>query len=651
MSEDNFEDPDTAALMNELFVNIKVDREERPDIDQIYMGAVQALTGGGGWPMTVFLTPEGAPFYGGTYFPPEDRFNMPAFKRVLTSVAAAYRERRGELENAAAQLLERLQGASLARPEAGELSYELLNGAFEKLEANFDDSYGGFGGAPKFPQPMTLQFLARYFMRVGEPRALHMLEYTLHRMALGGIYDQLGGGFHRYSVDAHWLVPHFEKMLYDNAQLALLYVEAFQLTGRPFYRRVAEETLDYVLREMTHPSGAFFSTQDADSLPYEHALSEPAGKGQGHGHKEEGAFYVWSPEEVRDVLGEDAQLFCQIYDVTKRGNFEGKSILNLPRSIDEVARVSGVNAERLEAVRAHGRAALYEARARRPWPALDDKVLTAWNGLMLRAFADAARALGREDYRVAAERNAAFLLDKLVRDGRVLRTWKAGPEGGQAKLQGYLEDYAMLADGLLALYQASYEPRWLLEARRLADELLSLFWSDAIGGFYDSAHDAEALITRPREVADNAVPAGTSVACEVLLKLARLLDLPEYDRRARQVLASLAEPMARYPTAFGRLLCAADFALARVHEVAIVGPRERDDTRALIAELNREFRPNTLSALLDPLAPNAQELALAVPLLRERPMLGEAATAYVCEHFACQMPVAEPQALATQLAA
>jgi uncharacterized protein len=648
LAAESFEDAETAALMNELFVNIKVDREERPDIDQIYMGAVQALTGGGGWPMTVFLTPDGAPFFGGTYFPPEDRYNLPGFKRVLRSVADAYRERRGEVDRAAGQLLERLRGASLARPEGGELSFDVLNQAFERLDANFDEADGGFGGAPKFPQPMTLQFLVRYAQRVGEPKALHMLEYTLHKMALGGIYDQLGGGFHRYSVDARWLVPHFEKMLYDNAQLASLYLEAYQLTGRPLYRRVAEETLDYVLREMTHEQGGFFSSQDADSLPPAQALGG-ADVAAGHGHKEEGAFYVWTADEVRDVLGEDAQLFCQIYDVTRRGNFEGKSILNLPRSVDEVARVSGVGVERLEEVRARGRQALYAARAQRPWPARDEKVLTGWNGLMLRAMADAARVLGRDDYREAATRNGAFLLDNLACEGRVLRTWKAGEGGGRAKIQGYLEDYALLADGLLALYAATYAPRWLLAARELADGLLALFWSDEIGGFYDTAHDADVLITRPREVADNAVPAGTSVACEVLLKLARLLDLPEYDARARQVLASLAEPMAHYPTAFGRLLCAADWALAHVREVALVGPQTGADTAALLEVLNREFRPHIVSALLDPEASWAAELTATVPLLRERPLLAGRATAYVCEHFACKLPVNEPGALAEQL--
>lgn len=635
MEHESFEDPDTAALMNEHFVNIKVDREERPDLDSIYMTAVQAMTGQGGWPLNTFLLPDGTPFYGGTYFPPESkaaRYGVPSFKQVLLSVADAYKNRRADLRNAGQELLGHLRQLSAGRTTMDTLNVQTLETAFKDLARNFDQTHGGFGQAPKFPQPMTLEFLLRYHIRTGNADARHMLEHTLRQMALGGMYDQLGGGFHRYSVDAFWLVPHFEKMLYDNALLARLYVETFQMTGDTFYRRIAEETFDYMQREMLHDAGGFYSTQDADSATH-------AG-----GHKEEGAFFVWTPEQVREALGSDAALFCQIFDVTLHGNFEGHNILHLPRPLDEIARVTGVALDRLEDIAARGRTRLFAIREQRPKPDRDEKVLTAWNGMALRAFATAAAAFDRTDYLQTAQRNADFLLRALCRaDGRVLRSWK----DGQARLPGYLEDYALLADGLLALYGVDGNSRWLQATLTLTDAMLDLFWDETLPGFYDTARDHEVLVTRPRDVSDNATPSGNSVATDVLLRLAALTGNVTYRARAEQVLSSQVEMLRRFPMGFGRLLCAADFALAPVQEVALVGDPAASDMQALLRVIHTAYRPYVVLAQLHPGDTIAPALT---PLLQARPMINDRATAYVCADFTCKQPVTEPGELQAQLA-
>ena len=640
---ESFEDPTTAKILNENFVNIKVDREERPDLDNIYMTAVQAMTGSGGWPMTVFMTPDGVPFYGGTYFPPEDRYQMPAFKRVLQGVADAYKNRRDELLEAGNKLLEHMREATTARLAQGQLSAATLDHAFNALQSQFDPRHGGFGRAPKFPQPMTLEFLLRYAHRTGNQQGMAMLEKTLRAMAEGGMYDQLGGGFHRYSVDEQWLVPHFEKMLYDNALLARVYVETYQATGDPFYRRIAEETLAYLVREMRHPDGGFYSTQDADSLPADGA----------HEHeKEEGAFFVWTPAEVREALRGDARIFSQLFDVTERGNFEHKNILHVHRQPADVARVTGLPVERVEAIVERGRRLLFAARERRPRPARDEKVLTAWNGMALRAFAHAARALGRDDYREVARQNAEFLLRELRRDDgqaqghpTLLRSWKDGQVG---RTPGFLEDYALLADGLLALYEATFEARWLLEARALADAILARFWDDAIAGFYDTASDHESLVVRPRDTGDNATPCGNSVAADVLLRLALIFDDATYRERAEAVLGDMAPFMERYPTGYGRFLAAAEFALSTPKEIALVGDTQAPDTQALLDVVFRPFLPNKVVVLR---APREEPPAVPSPLLEGRTALDGRATAYVCERYACKLPVTEPASLAEQLEA
>ncbi len=622
MERESFEDPAIARLMNENFVSIKVDREERPDLDSIYMEAVQAMTGQGGWPMTVFLTPDGAPFYGGTYFPPADRMGMPGFPRVLSSLAHAYRTQREEVLEQAKNLREHL-GRSLMGFEAAGLDAAVADQAYHGLAQTFDARDGGFGGAPKFPQPMNLEFLLRYHHRTGQAHALDMTLTTLDHMRSGGIYDQLGGGFHRYATDRVWLVPHFEKMLYDNALLARVYLEAYQVTGNEDYRTVVEETLAYVTREMTGPEGGFYSAQDADS------------------EGEEGKFFVWTPSEIEAVVGpDDAPLVRSYYGVTPGGNFEGANILYLPRTAAEVARLHGVSLERVREAVDRARPLLLAERGRRVPPGRDEKILTAWNGLMLRAFAEAARVLDRDDYRETAQRNADFLLGAMYRDGRLLRTYR----DGQAKLNGYLEDYASLAAGLLSLYETTFEPRLFAAACALADAMLTHFWDDAEGGFFNTSDDHEVLINRPKDLFDNAVPSGNSMAVEVLLRLSALSGRSLYAERAEATLRGLSGVLARAPGGFGRLLCALELVLAGQTEVAIAGEPGDAETEALLAALHHAYRPNTVTALTRPGAVEA-----GVALLEGRERIDGHAAAYACRNFACRRPVTSPEDLAREL--
>ncbi|HEU0078133.1 MAG TPA: thioredoxin domain-containing protein, partial [Longimicrobiaceae bacterium] len=495
-----------------------------------------------------------------------------------------------------------------------------------QLAARFDARHGGFGGAPKFPQPMILELVLRHWKRTGSPEALRMAGHTLRRMAAGGMYDQAGGGFHRYSVDARWLVPHFEKMLYDNALLARVYLQAWQATGDADFRRVVEEVLRYVQREMRSPEGGFYSAQDADS------------------EGEEGRFYVWTPEEVDALLGaEDGALFRAYYDVTDAGNFEGKNILHVDRSAEDVAAEAGVSVERLERALARGRETLYAARARRVWPGLDDKVLTAWNAMMLRTFAEAARVLGSGEYLAVANASADFLLRELRRDGRLLRTWKEG----RAKIDAFLEDHALLADALVSLYEATGDVERVVAARGLADAMLERFWDEEEGVFYDTATDAEALVVRPRDTFDNATPSGNSAAVTALLRLAVLTGEPRYGRVAARVLEGMGEIMARVPQGFGNLLSAADFHLATPQEVVVVGRAGETGTEALLDVLRLRYLPNTVLALADPDAPAGAGEQL--PLLQGRTPVGGRAAAYVCERYACRRPVTAAAELAELL--
>jgi uncharacterized protein len=639
MERESFENEEIADLMNRHFVAIKVDREERPDVDGIYMQAVQAISGQGGWPMTVFLTPDGRPFYGGTYFPPRDRRYgeqlMPGFARLLLSMADAYEKRRQEVEEQATQIADflRQRSSSPLRSKApapsGDMPLDLFEAASKSLGEDFDAQHGGFGGAPKFPNSMSLELLLRIHLHrqsgelsgLATPAELEIVETSLRRMADGGIYDQLGGGFHRYTVDAQWLVPHFEKMLYDNALLGRLYLHAFLVTGYPFYRRIAEETLDYVVREMTSPEGGFYSSQDADS------------------EGEEGKFYTWTAAQVAASLSrEDADLFMRYFDVTPEGNFEHRNILHVPQGAPGVAHAAAVTQQELQESLTRSRKMLFTARERRVKPARDEKILTSWNGLMLRGFAEAARYLGRPDYLQVAEKNAAFLLDALRADGRLLRTYK----DGRAHLNAYLEDYTCLADGLLALYEASYDTRWFSAARGLMDEAIALFVDEQNGGFFDTGSDHVALISRPKEIMDNATPAGNSVAIDVELRLAAFTGSEAYRKRADDYLRPLADVMAQHPQAFAYILGALDFALSPVKELAILGDHRAADTHSLLKVINSGYLPNSVLACADPGATPAIE---AVPLLAGKTVKDGRATAYVCQNFTCLAPVNTPEEL------
>ena len=630
MERESFEDPQTARLMNESFVSIKVDREERPDIDSIYMTAVQALSGHGGWPMTVFLTPDGKPFYGGTYFPPEDRHGMPGFPTVLQAMDAAYREKRGEVVKATTQLVRRMRQITQSVRSLDPLTTDVIYQAYRGVASQFDDRFGGVGAQPKFPQPMTYEFLLRNHLRSGDSQSLEIVELTLDSMAHGGIYDQVGGGFHRYSTDAFWLVPHFEKMLYDNALLAKLYLHAYQVTGSALYRRVVEETLDYVVREMTSPSGGFYSAQDADSEGVE------------------GKFFVWSPQEIVEALGEDAaRVVIRCFGVTEEGNFEGSNILHLAAHPAAVARQEGMTEAEFDALLGISKARLLEVRNRRVHPERDDKILTAWNGLMLRAFAEAAGVLGRSDYAEVAARNAEFLMGSLHVNGRILRSYKAGPEPGegQARLNGYLEDYSFLIDGLIALHEITFDERWLRDAVQLGEDMVELFWDEESGQFYDTGTDHEQLIVRPSDSSDNAIPCGSSMAADVMLRLAVITGDSDYQRRAVMALRSVREFMAKFPTGSGHWLCALDFYLSTPKEIAVVGDPADADTKHLMSEIHRHHVPNRVFV-----GKAAEDGASSgIPLLEDRGQVNDRPTAYVCQNYVCQLPVNEPSELAKQL--
>jgi uncharacterized protein len=625
MEHESFEDEGIAKLMNENFVNIKVDREERPDLDQIYMNAVQMMTGHGGWPMTMFLTPERVPFYGGTYFPPEDRYNMPGFPRVLMSVAEAYRSQPDQVAHTSAAMLGELRRVGMLESSKEVITTELLDSSYQRIAKNYDRRYGGFGGAPKFPPAMTLEFMLRTHYRTAHAEALEIVTETCRKMAHGGIYDQLGGGFHRYSVDAKWLVPHFEKMLYDNALLSRAYLHLYQQTKDGLARRVVEETLDYVLREMTNASGGFYSTQDADS--------------EGH----EGKFFVWSRDEIVEALGEsDGALICDYFNVTDEGNFEGKNILNVTNSADDVAKRIGLNAEDARIAIERCRAKLFELREQRIKPERDEKILTAWNGLMLASFAEAAAVLERDDYFKAARDNARFVLANLRRDGLLLRTSK----DGRAKLNGYLDDYAFFIDGLIALYEATGELEWLEEAIALADKMIAEFWDGADGGFFYTGKSHEQLIVRSKDFFDNATPSGNSVAAGVLVRLAVFTGNASYRRLAANTLRLFTDQIRRHPSGFGFALCDLDFYLSSPVEIVLLGPPNDPRHRELSRVTSQIYLPNRIIVQSSPDQKRDRQL---VPLLADREMIDAKPTAFVCENFTCNAPVHDSEALKKQL--
>jgi uncharacterized protein YyaL (SSP411 family) len=617
MAHESFEDAAIAALMNELFVNVKVDREERPDVDTVYMQAVQAMSGHGGWPMTVFLTPDGVPFFGGTYFPPEDRMGMRGFPAVLRAVADAYRTRRESIEAGRERVRAALEPAipAAAAPPDGDALAE----AARKLVGQTDHRHGGFGRAPKFPHPMAVDLLLRRYRLSGEPALWHAAEVTLDRMARGGIHDQVGGGFHRYSVDDTWTVPHFEKMLYDNAQLAPVYLHAYQLSGREDLRDVVLTTLDYMARELQLPGGGFAASQDADT---------PEG---------EGAYFVWTEGQLREALGDDdGSLAARIYGVTPAGNFEhGTTVLSLPYPLADVARATGISVEDLRSRVARIRERLLAARERRNSPGRDGKVITAWNALAIRAFAEAGAVLARDDLVLTARRCADFLLEALVVDSRVRRAWL----DGRAGVAGFLEDTAHLADSLLTLYEACGEPRYFTAALDLAGDVVRRFRTED-GLYHDTAADAERLIVRPRTIDDNPVTAGQSAAANAFARLHAFTADRSWYEHASEIVTPLAGAIPRVPIALSGLGAAFEFVRGPVREIAVAGEPGDAAVRALVSTVWARFEPLRVLAWGPP---------DGVPLLRDRPLLQGRPAAYVCEQFVCAAPTAEPAELAAAL--
>jgi uncharacterized protein len=629
MERESFEDESTARYLNDHFVSIKVDREERPDLDQVYMAAVQAMTGGGGWPMSVFLTPDGRPFYGGTYFPDEPRHGMPSFRQVLEGVERAWREQRAEVEAAGGRLVQGL--VDQARVDAGndDPTPSLLDAATAAIEATFDLANGGWGGAPKFPQPMTIEYLLRRHLATGDARPLAIARRSLDAMADGGIRDQLGGGFHRYSTDARWLVPHFEQMLYDNAQLARVYLHGWQITQDRRYLDVAIGTLDYMTRELTTVDGAFAASQDADT------------------EGTEGLTFIWRATEIREALDDVSPLFEAAYGVTDAGNWEGATILSRVASASELADRYDLTESEVETRLGQARAQLFAQRSGRPQPARDDKALAAWNGLAIAAFADAAVALAATEseaaarYRAAAGRAAGAIADGLLAaDGALRRSWKDGRAVGS----GVLEDYTNLAEGLLAFYEATFDERWFTIARALMDRVLAHF-ADPAGGFFDTGDDHERLVTRPKDVQDNAVPSGNAVAAEVLLRLHAWTGDGAYRAAAERAIRTVVPFVARYPTGFARWLSAMDFSLAPILEIAIVGPLDDPDTSELLGETRHGYRPNQVVALA------SEAGASTIPLLDGRVAVGDRPTAYLCRQFVCRLPATDAATLRAQLRA
>ena len=620
MEHESFENDSIAALMNELFICIKVDREERPDVDQIYMSAVQAMTrGSGGWPLSVWLTSDLKPYFGGTYFPPEDRYGRPGFPAVLTQMADVYRNRRAEVDRVSGNMVEYLQAGP--QPGEGVPGDSILQRGYEQNQAGFDRTWGGFGGRPKFPRSMGLSFLMRYYLRSGEDDALHMTTLTLDKMAGGGMFDRLGGGFHRYSTDERWLVPHFEKMLYDNAILARTYLEAYQLTRVERYADVARDIFTYLLRDMQAPGGAFYSAEDADS------------------EGEEGTFYVWSRAEIDELLGEQSDAFCDYYDVTAGGNFEGHSILWTPRPLTEVAAEHQIEGATLARQLADQRARLLEVRSRRIRPHRDEKVLAAWNGLAMGAFATGYQVLGDQAYLDAAQGIAEFLLEEMW-DGKTL---KARWADGEVRYDAYLDDYAFVAWGLLDLYEAGFEARYLEAAFDILDAAEKHF-ATADGGYYFAPETNTELLTRSQEIHDGALPSGNSVMALNLLRRAEFSGDLAYRDRALKLFQAYHDQIQANPASYSQMLCALDFAHGRPREIVIAGTR--DKVTPFLKALRQEFAPSKVVLLS---TPGDDDLARLAPIVRGKTGGDQGAMAYVCRDFTCKQPTSDPQEMLAQM--
>ena len=626
MEHESFENEEIAQLMNKNFVCIKVDREERPDLDDIYMKAVQAIMGSGGWPMTVFLTPDLKPFFGGTYFPPQDIQGRPGFRTILTSVSEYFRQNREKVESHSDQVASVIQQMSEFQMSEESLSPDMLVKAYRQMKSIYDPEHGGLGSAPKFPQPMSLSLLMRYWKRSEEAEALEMVEYTLRKMAQGGMYDQLGGGFHRYSVDEKWLVPHFEKMLYDNALLAHIYLEAYQITKEELYCRIASETLDYVLREMYRPKGGFYSTQDADT------------------EGEEGKTYVWSLDEVKEILGDEAQVFARYYGLTENGNFEhGTNILNISDSPDDIAQELGISIADLNTRIQGSKARLLQEREKRVQPGLDDKILTAWNGLMISSMAAGYQILGNEKYLDAAIQSAEFILARLSRDGMLLRTFR----NNESKLNAYVDDYAFLIGALIDLYESDFQIKWLNEAVRLNQTLIDEFWDEQDGGFFYTGDSHEKLILRSKSAYDGALPSGNSVAAMNLLRLARFTGDGHLAEMAESILKIFKNQMDQAPAGFSQMLSALDFYLSDPKEIAVIGK----DTKEIISIIRDHYIPNKILVSFDP-ENGPKDIENSIPLLKGRTTKTDGKpTVYICENYVCKAPITDLELLKEALSA
>lgn len=618
MEHESFEDNAIAQKLNKHFVSIKVDREERPDLDQIYMNAVQLLTGRGGWPMSVFLTPDLQPFLGGTYWPPRRKMGMPGFDEVLDAVIEVWEDRRDQATNQAAQLASHLGELALPAGTKSELELELLHGAERGLERSFDRTHGGFGGAPKFPHAMDVMLLLRTYYRDAREATLDIVTTTLDRMAAGGIYDHVGGGFHRYSVDERWLVPHFEKMLYDNALLSQCYVEAYQVTQKKSYAEAARGIYEYILRDMTDPDGGFYSTEDADS------------------EGEEGKFYVWTPDEIADVLDSStAERFCYVYDISPEGNFEGKSILNLPKPIEQVAMIKGWNESELRSEMAEAREKLFHHREQRVHPGRDDKILVSWNGLMIDSLAKAAGALSEPRYSEAAIKAADFILQNMrKKNGRLLHSYR----NSRARFDAYLDDYACFSNALVSVYELTQDGHWIDEAVSLAKIMLRFFQDRQQGGFFFTASDHEQLIARSKDIQDSSTPSASAMATMALLRLARLTGRNEFEQAAVDTLVSAAALMKQAPTAAGQMLMALDFHLGPTNELVLLVPQGDEFSHILPHVQSRLIPRAVIVARTVPSSAEQHGDALA-DLFANKELVNGEATLFACERFSCQEPI------------
>lgn len=632
MERESFEVESIAGIMNEHFVNIKVDREERPDVDKVYMTSLQAMGENGGWPMSMFLTPDLKPFFGGTYFPPENRYGRIGFPELLQRINHAWKNERERVAESANGIAQFLHDLPTAMKEAESLDIALVQTCFDQATRNYDTHFGGFGGGPKFPRPVVFNFLLRYFNRTGEPKALDMTCHTLRQMSNGGMYDHIGGGYHRYSVDGEWRIPHFEKMLYDQAQICISLSDAYLITGDPFFARRLRETLAYVLRDLTDKKGGFYSAEDADSrLP--DAIDETG----------EGAFYVWSKKEINDALGQEAKMFSFYYGVEKSGNalndpqheFTGKNILYVANTIAETAAFARVSEAVVEARLEQARKQLFDIRSKRSRPHLDDKIITAWNGLMVSAFARAAQALNETAYVQAAERAATFVADTLYnkQSNTLLRRFREG----EAKFDAYLDDYAFLTQGLIDLYETSFERRWLQQAMRLTEKQIELFWDEDNGGFFDTTGSDSSILVRMKELYDGAEPTGNSVAVMNLLRLSAMTDNRDWREKADRTLRAFGDVLQKSPFTMPQMAAAFDFSIEGAKQIVLAGKRHDESTRKMIREIHSRYLPNKVVILVDEEA-QQMDFGSAGTFLKSVSMIDEKPTAYVCEDFVCQLP-------------